>query len=404
MITYLYTTQDASGQISKGTIKAESLQSARVLLTHQKVFPLSLRELPGGWLQRVFQPKPTVPEDDIVVFSQIFASTIRSGISIKESLQLLSVQFEQPVLKQRMSEVLVDLEGGLSLSAAFAKHVDVFPSFYPMLIKTGEVSGDIAGVLDYIGTYLEQVQEIRKDVISVFTYPAIVSGLSVVLLGLILWRVAPRFKEVFASAKLVLPAPTQLMFGLSDVLVAHGQTLGVGVVCALGLFLVAKRRHEVRLWLDKMVVMLPLIGPVIRGALMIRFLRAFEILVVNNVPILQALGVLEEATSNLVLKQAVSEMRLSAARGLPMSGPLTQYPTLVSPIVAHTIVMGEKSGNLGESLQRIGQFANKELRFAMKKLSSRLDPILTFGLGLMVLWIALSIYLPIFDMISVVGV
>lgn len=404
MLTYLYSYQAEDGELKTARIKAVSIIQARAQLTRQHIFPLSVREDAGTGLAQIFYRKPKVTDDDIVMFSQIFASTIRSGLTIKDALGLLSVQFDNRILKNRLSEILVDLEGGVSLSQAFEKHVDVFPEFYPMLIKTGEVSGDISGVLEYIGNYLERVQTLRKELIALVTYPAIVLSLSVLLVGLILWRVAPQFVSVFQSANIDLPLVTRALFYCSDVIRESGLVLALGFLLVLLLINRVKTMDWFVYWVDKWLFRIPLLGPVLKGSMLIRFLHAFDILVNNNVPILKALTVLERATSHVLMKQTIAQMSYSVAKGGSLAAPLIDNPSIVSPIVAHVIAMGEKTGNLGASLQRLSGFVDKELQFAMKKLSARVDPLLTFGLGLIVLVIALAIYLPIFDMMSAAGV
>ncbi len=158
------------------------------------------------------------------------------------------------------------------------------------------------------------------------------------------------------------------------------------------------RSEQGKFLIHKSLFFLPLSGPIYKQVKLLKFLGCFEILVNNDVPITQALVVLEEATENMRLKQIITEMRKDVARGLPLSGALVDNQSIVPVMVSYTISMGEKAGNLGESLARITTFMDKELTHNMKKLSAKLDPIITMVLGGMVLFIAISIYLPIFDM------
>ncbi len=153
-----------------------------------------------------------------------------------------------------------------------------------------------------------------------------------------------------------------------------------------------------KLMIHKALYFIPLSGPIYKQVKLLKFLGCFEILVKNDVPITQSLIVLEDATENLRLKQIITDMRKDVARGLPLSGALVENKTIVPVMVSYTIAMGEKAGNLGESLSRITSFMDKELGHNMKKLSSRLDPIITLILGMIVLFIAIAIYLPIFDL------
>ncbi|MFC1753333.1 type II secretion system F family protein [Thermoproteota archaeon] len=399
MKTFVYTFQSGPNKTEKGRVKANTLAQARSYLKQHKAIPLSLKEEREFFLFKLFKERK-VKTDDIVVFSQLFASCIQTGLTLKDSLTLLSKQVESRLLRDRIAEIIVDIEGGQPISAAFANHTDVFPVFYPMLLKAGEASGDLAGILDYIGQYLERIATIKKELASVFTYPSIVAVVGMGLLSVILIYVAPTFKQVFAESSIALPLPTQLLFILSDILLKYLFHVFAIIGIIVSAFFIMKRTTRGKRLLHQFYIVTPMFGRLIKQALILRFLRAFEVLINNNVPILEALKVLEEGTENIPFKEIVKEMRLDVSKGLPISGPLLKHRTIFMPLISNSIAMGEKSGNLGLTLKRLSNFIDRELGFSLKKLSSRLDPALTMGLGLMVLFIALAIYMPIFDMMA----
>jgi type II secretory pathway component PulF len=269
-----------------------------------------------------------------------------------------------------------------------------------MLLKAGEASGNLADVLEYLAAYLERINGLKKELIGVFIYPGIVLTLTCFLVTAILLFVAPTFKGVFAQSKLKLPLPTQILFAMSDIVKNYYILILILIGLGVGFYFMLKRTKAGQKSLDRLTLNLPLIGPIIKETLMLRFVKTMDILVNNNVPILQALQILEEGTSNLCLKDIIIQMRRDVSKGLPIANALFDYQSIISPMVAYSVSMGEKSGRLGETLNRVGVFIDKNLVYAMKKLSSRLDPLLTMGLGGMVLFIALSIYLPMFDMIA----
>ena len=312
----------------------------------------------------------------------------------------MSKQLDNKLLQNTISEILIEIEGGTILSTAFTKQSKVFPKFYGMLIKAGEASGDLASVLEYLGNYLEKINDVKKELKNLFTYPAIVTSIGLCLLIIILIFVAPVFKNVFETSNVPLPVPTALLFFLSDIIKTNTYVLSGAFFTAIIALFFTNRSPFWKRKLHHFYLTMPLFGALYRDVALLQFLRAFDILVNNNVPILQSLQVLEEGLANIYLRDIITEMRKDVARGLPIAGPLILHQDVISPLIAQTITMGEKSGTLGETTSRIGNYIDKNLTYSMKKLSSKLDPIITLAIGLMVLFVALAIYLPIFDMMA----
>ena len=399
MKTFVYVYKTPDSRILTKKVKANNLDEATSHLKKRNITPISIKA-EGYNLWYELNKPTTVTSDEIVAFSQLFSGCIRSGLKIKESLNLLSKQLKNKLLTEKLAEIIINLEGGASLSDAFNKHIDVFPKFYPMVLKAGEASGNLAEVLDYISGFLETTNNIKKQVQGIITYPLILSVMGAGLLGLILVFVAPTFKEVFSSAEKALPLPTQILFGLSDyVIFNYHIILGTifGIIAILyGIYRTPKGKRFFHI----LALQFPISGVITKQIILLRFLGCFDILINNDVPMTQALVVLEDAITNIRIKEIITDMRKDVARGLPLSGPLVENKAIISPMISYTIAMGEKAGNLGTSVNRITNFVQKELEFSMKKLSSRIDPIITLFLGSVVLFIAVSIYLPIFDLMA----
>ena len=400
MKTYIYVFKNKEGQVLKRKVKAQNIQSATLFLKKKGIAPISLK-VEGKTLSDFFKQEQKVKDDDIVAFSQLFGGCIESGLTIKESLELLSKQIKSKILRDKIGTIIIDIESGTSISDSFKKHTDVFPIFYPMLLKAGEASGDLAEVLEYIANYLDQTNNLKKQIVATITYPLIVSVVGIGLLYVVLVFVAPTFKDVFTASGKELPIPTKLLFFFSDIATQFYELiLFIMLAIIVGLY-TASKTIKGKKYLDRIVLFLPISGEIARQVIMLRFLGAFDILINNKVPMTESLQVLEEATVNLVLKKIVTDIRKDVARGLPLAGPLIANKSIVSPIVSYTISMGEKSGNLPKSLKRLSGFMDKSLSYSMKKLSSKIDPLLTAFLGFIVLFVAMAIYLPVFKMMDI---
>lgn len=390
---------EIKGKVIKKTIRATSITQARNFLKKKNLDVISISEKKESIYEKLFTDT-TVKPDDVVSFSQLFTGCIQTGLTIKESLAILEKQIQNKRVQKAISTIITDINSGTSLSDAFGNHTDIFPKYYPMTIKAGEASGNLADVLNYISTFMEKRNEIRKQIKSILTYPIAVSVIASGMLVIIFIFVAPVFKEMFSKSKSPLPLPTVILFAISDIFKAYGFFILIGLIGLVVAFMAFKRTKKGKKIIDTQLLTLPIIGKLNREVILLGFLGNFEVLINNNVPILHALQVLEEGISNLAIKEMVQNMRKDVSKGLPMSGPLLKSKHLISPLVAHTISTGEKAGTLGPSLKRITDYMNKEIMYTMKEFSSKIDPIITVTMGMIVLYIAISIYLPIFDMMT----
>ena len=392
-------TADIKGKIVKKTIKANSATQARNYLRKKNIDLISLKETRDSLYEKLFVDQ-TVRQDDIVSFSQLFTGCIQTGLTIKDSLTILEKQIQNKKMRHAISSIIDDISSGTALSDAFGNHTDIFPKYYPLTLKAGEATGNLAEVLSYMSEFMEKTNEIKKQIKGMLTYPIAVGIIAgSLLLGIFIF-VAPVFKEMFSKSKSPLPLPTILLFKISDILTTHGLLIAsiIGIITAI--IIATKRTKKGRKWLDTKMLTLPIIGKLNREIVILRFLGNFEVLINNNVPILQTLQVLEDGTINLAIKEIIQNMRRDVSKGLPISGPLLRQKHLISPLVAHTISTGEKAGTLGPSLKRITVYMNKEITYTMKDFSAKIDPIITVSMGMVVMYIAISIYLPIFDMMS----
>ena len=215
MKTFVYTYKTKDNKTLTKKIKADSRQAAMNFLKKKNIRPKSLKVEGEGFLDQFRKDK--VSDDDIVSFSQLFGGCVESGLTIKEALDLMTKQIKNKVLKDRISSIIVDIESGTQMSDSFKKHTDVFPIYYPMLLRAGEASGKLHEALEYIANYLDKKNNLNKQIIATLTYPVIVSLVGFMLIYVILIFVAPTFKDVFSSSGKALPLPTFILFYFSQI-------------------------------------------------------------------------------------------------------------------------------------------------------------------------------------------
>ena len=389
----------SDGKVIEKKVKATNLSQVQAFLRRKNIEALSLTEESTSIFSNLFQKK-TISQDEIVSFAQLFSGCIESGLTIKDSLSILEKQTQNKHFRQVIGDVLNRISTGTTLSEAFTAQGDVFPKYFPFAIKAGEASGNLGEVLEYVSSYLDRVNELKKQLKAILTYPVVVSIMGTGLLIVIFFFVAPTFQEIFAKSKNPLPLPTVILFGISDFLKAYFPMIALVIVILVGLFMTFYKSKEGRYKFDNFIVKAPLVGGMVRDILMMRFISTFEILINNGVPMLQALQVLEESTTNLALKAVVMDMRKDVSKGLSFSGPMMKNKHFFSPMILHTISGAEKSGTLGASLKRIATFSNKEIVYSINSFAAKVDPIVTTMLGLIILFVASSVYLPIFSMME----
>jgi len=398
MKNFVYTI-NVKGKLSQRNLRASNLAQAQTYLRRKNIDVITITEEKSALFSGLFQKK-TISQDEVVSFAQLFSGCIQSGLTIKDSLTILEKQTQNKQLKLVITDVLNKISIGTTLSDAFAAHPDVFPQYFPFAIRAGEASGNLGEVLDYVSSYLDKVNELRKQLKGILTYPIVVSIMGALLLTVIFVFVAPTFKEIFTKSKNPLPLPTMILFGVSDFLKEYFPIVGIVIGIIVAGSMAFYKSKEGRLKFDTFILQAPLVGNMVRDILMMRFISTFEILINNGVPMLQTLQVLEDSTSNLALKAVVTEMRRDVSRGLSFSGPMLRKKEFFSPMILHTIAGAEKTGTLGPSLKRIATFSSKEIIYSIKSFASKVDPIVTTLLGLIILFVASSVYLPIFSMME----
>ena len=343
-----------------------------------------------------------VPNREVVVFTRLFATMVGAGLPIVRSLDVLARQTENKTLRRVIQAMIADVESGSTLAGAMRRHPRVFPDLSVDMVVAGEASGALDTILLRLADYLEKNEALARKVRSALVYPAMIVAVSVPAVVVMLLFVVPTFEEMFASASVVLPAPTRLVIGASGALKEWWWVL-LGLVLVLG----GASRHAWgtvggRLAADRFLLGVPVAGAVVRKAAVSRFTRTLGTLVASGVPILEGLEVTAKTAGNRVVHDAVMKARASIAGGDTISGPLAESGVF-PPVVVRMIHVGEQTGALDKMLARVADFHEQEVDTAVASLLSAVEPAMVVVLGLVVGGMIVSLYLPIFEMMSAVG-
>lgn len=343
-----------------------------------------------------------VPNREVVVFTRLFATMVGAGLPIVRSLDVLARQTENKTLRRVIQAMIADVESGSTLAGAMRRHPRVFPDLSVDMVVAGEASGALDTILLRLADYLEKNEALARKVRSAMVYPAMIVAVSVPAVAVMLLFVVPTFEEMFASAGVALPAPTRLVIGASGALKEWWWAL-----LGLALALAGAARHAWgtvggRLAADRFLLGVPVAGAVLRKAAVSRFTRTLGTLVASGVPILEGLEVTAKTAGNRVVHDAVMKARASIAGGDTISGPLAESGVF-PPVVVRMIHVGEQTGALDKMLARVADFHEQEVDTSVASLLSAVEPAMVVVLGLVVGGMIVSLYLPIFEMMSAVG-
>jgi len=399
MPTFTYTARPAAGgDVRKGDISLGSKDEVISYLHRQKMIPVSVREKPKQ-LNITFGSG--VKTRDIVIFTRQFATMINAGLPLVQSLDIMAEQTENEQLRGVIRDVLYDVESGNTLADALDKHPKVFTKLYVNMVAAGEAGGILDIILLRLATFLEKNDALIRKIKGAMIYPAVIFGVAAAAVLVLLIFVIPTFQNMFASAGVPLPLPTQIVISASQFLQDFWWMLIIGLVATVFLVRAYYATDQGELMIDKLLLNLPILGDLQRKAAVARFTRTLGTLVSSGVSILEGLEITAKTAGNRVIHDAVMSSRSSIAGGETISGPLKESGVF-PPMVVQMINVGEQTGGLDEMLTKIADFYDEEVDAAVSALLSAMEPLMIVVLGVVVGGMIVAMYLPIFDMIGTV--
>lgn len=403
--TYAYKVRDHSGKVLTGSLDADNTALVANRLREMGYTPISIDKKAGPGVKReIAIPgiSNRVSLKEIAVFSRQFATMVNSGLTLLRSLSILSTQTTNQQLRTVIDQLRSDIESGSSLSQAMGRHPKQFNHLYVSMIRAGETGGSLDRTLEELATTIEKQVELRGKVRSAMTYPIAVLALVCLILSAMLLFIVPIFKKMYTSLGGKLPTPTLLLVDISNIAI-HGFPFVVAAVVAL--VFVYKRWVKTpagKMARDRLVLKIPVFGGLARKTAMARFSATFSTLLSSGVPLLESLEIVSDTVSNAVVAKAVHAISDGAKRGEPMARPLQEHPVF-PPMVTQMMAVGDETGALDSLLRKVAKFYEDEVERTVDALTSILEPLLIVVLGGAVGAMVISLYLPMFDIIKLVG-
>ena len=405
MPIYAYKALDAGGKETSGKIDAASEKLANTRLREQGMRPFELKQVAekaGGGGFSFGGGKKKVKLEDIATFSRQLATLLDAGLPLLRALNILMDQTENPGLKEIIGSLSADIQGGASFSEALGKHPAAFSKLFINMVKAGEIGGVLETVLDRLATFSEKDMELRTKIKGALTYPAIMGIVATGVVVFLLIFVIPVFVKMFGDVGLAMPLPTRIVVGASDFLVGYWYVcIGVIVVIVVG-YKNMNKTEAGRMKIDQFKLKAPVFGKLNRNVCTARFTRTLGTLISSDVPILQALEIVKDTSSNEVIAAAIVKVTESITEGETISKPLHEahvFPAMVT----HMIAVGEETGALETMLNKIADQYDMIVDETVSALSSAIEPIMIVFMGVSVGTIVTALFFPMFDLVDVVG-
>jgi len=343
-----------------------------------------------------------VKDKDIVVFTRQFATMIDAGLPLVQALDILSTQVENKVLSNTLQQVKTDVESGATYADALKKHPRVFTELYVNMVAAGEAGGILDTILNRLATYIEKAMKLKKKVKGAMVYPAVVTTVAVLVIAIIMIFVIPTFAKMFTTLGGTLPLPTQIVISLSNFIAGMGGLMVLIAIVAVIVFIIQVRRTEKgKHVIDKLLLRMPIFGVLLNKVAVAKFTRTLGTLVSSGVPILDGLEITAKTSGNKVIEYAIMDVRNGVVGGKTLAEPITKAKVF-PPMVTHMIAVGESTGALDAMLAKIADFYDDEVDAAVSNLTAMMEPLLMVFLGGAVGFIVVSMYLPIFKLITLI--
>jgi len=405
MPIFVYEARDPSGVLKKDVIEASNSKMATQKLQDMKYTVITIKEKTAGVanndLFAWFDKYRKVNEQAITVFSRQFATMINAGLAMVRCLDILGEQTEDKKLQQTLIQVRKEVEGGSTLSNALSRHPQVFSMLYISMVKAGEMGGVLDEVLDRLAGFMEKDFTLKKRVKSALTYPMVILFMAIGIVIFLVTYILPTFVALFEGMRLKLPLPTQILMIVTKG--ARNPLIVIPFLAIVGalFFLITKyiQTTQGRKQYDRLKLNVPVFGLLNKKVAISRFCRTLGTLLSSGVPIMQALEIVGRASGNEVIAETVSKVRDSIREGESIAAPLGASG-MFPPMVTQMVAVGEETGNLDAMLSKISDFYDTEVEYLLASLTSMLEPIMIVGMGGIVGFIVISVFLPLYQLIG----
>jgi type IV pilus assembly protein PilC len=397
MATYAFKALDLAGAPTKGEMEAGDKQAVAAQLRTKGLIVVDIEEQKPANAGDLLAGFKKVKADDLVIATRQLSTMVNSGMSLLRSLYVIEEQTENDKLRDIWIEVRKDVEAGLALSDALAKHPDVFNDLYVAMVQAGETGGILDNTLVRVAEQLEKDAALRRQVKAAMVYPSLIGGFALVVLFALVAFLVPVFEKIFKDFGGELPAITKFTVWLSHMMTGRWYVMLAVTVAVVWTFRRWKKTETGRMQWDRLKLKFPMkIGGIVQKVALARFSRTFSGLIAAGVPMLEAIDITGKTSGNKVIEKAMDDVRESVKKGGSLTAPMTQVPEAFPVMVTQMIGVGEETGALETMMTKVADFYEEQVEAAVKALTSILEPVMIVVVGAIVGFIVIAMYLPMF--------
>ncbi|MGE5610526.1 MAG: type II secretion system F family protein [Bacillota bacterium] len=404
---YEYRAAGRDGQVTFGRLEGDNVQHIAAKLREKGLFPINIApfvESPRIELSSKARPQTTgkVPLKVLTLFCRQFAVMINAGVALMPCISILQKQTSSPRFAFILNEVRRSLESGESLAKSLSRHPKAFPSIMISMIEAGEAGGVLDRVLERVAEHFEKESALVQKVKSAMTYPIIVIVVAIGVTAALIMFVLPMFAEMFEGSGVALPWITRFLLGVSDMLTKYWYLFVIAMALIIVPTVLYVRTAQGRRNKDALLLNLPLFGPLTLKMVASRFSRTLSTLLSSGVPLMQCLEIVSRVVNNVIVGERLGEVTEQVRTGVPLGLSLEKCQ-LFPPMVVQMTAIGEETGSMDELLTKVADFYDQEVDIAVKNLTTAIEPAITLFLAGVVTVILLSVFLPMAQMMQVMG-
>lgn len=405
MPQFAYTARNRQGEAIQGVMEGTNAQAIANQLLSTGVTPLEINPIKIAISLRqtikTYMPRRRIGLDDLIFFSRQLYTLLKAGVPIVRAFTGLAENVRNPQFGMVLRDIATQLESGRDLATALIKHPKVFNHLFVSMVQVGERSGDLDGSLLKLSQYLEREKDTRSRIQQATRYPTIVIGAIVIAITVINLWVMPTFAKIFSKFHADLPWQTKLLIASSNFTQQYWWLLLIAIAASVFYTRRYLATEEGRFKWDRLKLRIPIIGVLLYEAILARFATSFALTIRTGVPLIQALNVVSHAVDNSYVGDKIRQMRTGIERGDSLTRTAGNAK-LFSPLTLQMLSVGEETGMVDDMLENVAQFYDREVDYKLKNLSSAIEPILIVIVGAMVLILALGVFLPMWELTSVI--
>ena len=396
---FSYIATNKTTGIVRGELRAQGQNAALDQLEKMGLKPISVKKKTTSLLDTQIDLFEKVPPEDIYNFTRQLSVMLKAGVPLVDALDSVHSNKTNALLKKTIDKVIDDVSNGLSLSKSMRKHPKVFNSMFVNIIKAGESAGVLDKVLFQLADFIAHDLKLRMGITQAIRYPSIVVGITILVGVFAVTYILPRFSTLFANTKIDLPTPTRILLGINQFFTDYWQFAIFGIlILVLGIWRTLKTKAGLYRW-HKILLDLPVFGPIAQKMAISRFCHVLDTLDRTGVPILDALEIAGKTAGNAFIEERLAKVYKDVQMGKKVAVSITSHTLDIFPNhVLKMIQVGEEAGAMDDMLKEIGDMTDAEVQDKVLKLTATLEPIITVIMGVFILTLALSIFLPIWDM------